>query len=268
MGAHTPLVERDRLLLAERDDWANARIATSGDAVLLVRSSAQGDVLMARGDAGGVSDLLDAEARLRHCTNAGGALWLGAPRAVTVPASVLDALELTGVAGWDWMATATVPADVSSSELASQSGPQRASAVTVLLDVDRDAPAIYEVLRQANPRSTADPAGEHEVAWWGAFAGEDLVGVIGARSQQGDPRSRDLSWHLHGLGVLPSARGGGYGRALTAAATRHGLETGADWVSLGLYADNDGARRIYQRLGFTLEAEMASYGPVPDTYSI
>lgn len=266
MGAQPPLQQRDRLLLAERDDWADARVNTSGEAVLLVRSTAQGDVLMARGEAAGVSDLLDAEARLRHRTGAEGALWLSAPRAVAVPAAVLDALELSRATGWDWMATQAEPRP--------QLGPASAERVAAIatsvrrLQLTSDFPSIRNVLRQANPRSTADPAGAHEVAWWGAFGRGELLGVIGARRQQGDPRRSDTSWHLHGLGVLPGLRGAGYGQALTAAAVRDGLAAGADWVSLGLYADNEGARRIYQRLGFSLEAEMASYGPVPDTYSI
>ena len=266
MGANLPLRHRDRLLLAERDDWTNARESRSGDAVLLVRSTTQGDVLMARGEAAGISDLLDAESRLRHRSGAEGALWLSAPRSVIVPAPVLDALELTRASGWDWMATHSPPVTE-----AAHGSPEQVAAIATsvrALDLDAYAPYIRSVLRQANPRSTADPAGNDEVAWWGAFCRGELIGVIGARRQQGDPERRDISWHLHGLGVLPVVRGGGYGQALTAAATRDGLAAGADWVSLGLYADNEGARRLYTRLGFTLEAEMASYGPVPDTFSI
>ena len=37
---------------------------------------------------------------------------------------------------------------------------------------------------------------------------------------------------------------------LTAAATRGLLRDGLDWVSLGMWDDNHGARRIYHRLGF------------------
>ncbi|WP_454300733.1 GNAT family N-acetyltransferase [Salana multivorans] len=110
--------------------------------------------------------------------------------------------------------------------------------------------------------STADPLGEGEVAWFGATGKGKLVGVVGARLAQGDPgREGSFSWHLHGLSVSPEARRAGYGRALTLAAVRAGLEAGADWVSLGLYADNDAARGLYQGLGFRLDAAMASYAP-------
>jgi predicted GNAT family acetyltransferase len=50
--------------------------------------------------------------------------------------------------------------------------------------------------------------------------------------------------------VRPGARGQGLGAALTAGASRALLAEGAEWVSLGMWDDNDGARRIYHRLGF------------------
>ena len=67
---------------------------------------------------------------------------------------------------------------------------------------------------------------------------------------------------MHGLGVLPRLRGTGTGTALTAAAVRAGLRSGASWVSLGVYVQNDAARRIYTRLGFRTDAELTSFSPV------
>jgi ribosomal protein S18 acetylase RimI-like enzyme len=69
-----------------------------------------------------------------------------------------------------------------------------------------------------------------------------------ASPRAGRPGGRG-SAHLHGLGVRPGERGRGLGAALTAAAVRRLLADGGDWVSLGMWDDNDGARRIYQRLG-------------------
>lgn len=286
-----PLVDHP-LLLAERGEWSAARVERTADAVLLVRPGAQGDVLFALGPDAGVLDLLDAEARLRYRSEARGAMWLSAPASVAVPAWVLDALGLAAFSRWDWLATTERPR-----ERGHDAGTVR------LLDRLADQDAIRAVLTAANPISTADPSAAGEVAWFGAYDGEALVGVIGARIAQGglgeDERGgrgadrvgsawgtasgtapdsvsheasaeeptveptdgEPFSWHLHGLAVLPQTRRRGLGAALTAAATAAGLDAGADWVSLGMYADNAGARRLYERLGFVTQARMASYGP-------
>lgn len=250
----------DLLLLAERDDWADARISVTADAALLVRATAQGDVLMSRGSASGVEDLLDAEARLRRQTGAERALWLSAPRDVGVPARVLDTLVLVPFSQWDWMAlergAATEPAGEARS---------LPDGVTIrAIDTGTEADAVRDVLRRTNPRSTADPLADREDAWSGAYDGDELVGVFGARREQG--RGEDgFSWHLHGLGVLEDRRGSGLGGALTDHLALAGLAAGADWISLGLYAENDGARRLYRRAGFRLHAAMSSYGPASAT---
>ncbi|WP_281860902.1 GNAT family N-acetyltransferase [Salana multivorans] len=253
---------RYRILLAERDDWREGRVAVLGDSVLVARARPNGDVLLALGESDDVIDLLDGEARLHHRSEAPGAMWLSAPRAVDVPPWVLDALRLAPATQWDWMSIDTMPdGDVD----------QRVRRLD-LAPGSSDVEEARALLAVANPISTADPLGDGEVAWFAMSesapahgpAGEAgaAVGVIGARLAQGDPaRDGSFSWHLHGLGVAPGARRAGYGAALTTAAVRAGLAAGADWVSLGLYADNDAARRIYTRIGFRLEAEMASYAP-------
>lgn len=239
------LLAPHRLLLAERDQWAQARVAHLDGAVLLAREGASGDLIAAHGPGPTVLDLLDSEARGYYRAGAHGAMWLTAPRSARVPAWVLDTLQLAPVTEWDWMSTVTVP-DVDTTHVEPLASHQQAA-------------EIHEVLRVANPRSTADPLDESEAAWFGVREDSRLVGVIGARGQLGDPAGADRSWHLHGLAVLPESERHGLGTALTAAAVQAGLADGADWVSLGLYADNDAARRIYHRLGFQTDAEMASY---------
>lgn len=244
------------LLLAERAQWATARVAATPDAALLVRAQPTGEVLFGLGDPVGVAELVEAEVLRRRSRGEPAALWLSVPRASVLTPSSLAVLGLFRASSWDWLAMRG-PSSALSSQRTDQVRP---------LDLG-DAEAIREVLRRANPISTADPGGEHERAWFGAWQGEqgrELVGVIGSRGQQGeddgDPHA--FSWHLHGLAVLPQARGRGLGTALTAAATAAGFAAGADWVSLGMYADNDSARRIYAHLGFAVHAEMASYGPI------
>jgi len=64
--------------------------------------------------------------------------------------------------------------------------------------------------------------------------------------------------HLGSIGTLPAFRGRGYGSALTARMTASGVaERGL--VTLGLYDDNDAARRVYERLGFVLAHEVETW---------
>ena len=58
------------------------------------------------------------------------------------------------------------------------------------------------------------------------------------------------------LGQLPV---GHY--AVTAWITRELLATGSDWVTLGMYSDNEVARRLYHRLGFRCDHYFTS-GPL------
>ena len=109
-GVIPPPFDSDRLLLAERADWAQARVCATARAVLLVRPSLQGDILFARGDASDALDLLEAEGRLRRRTAAEPALWLSAPRLLDMPAQVLDTLSLTAFSQWDWLSIAHAPA--------------------------------------------------------------------------------------------------------------------------------------------------------------
>ena len=55
---------------------------------------------------------------------------------------------------------------------------------------------------------------------------------------------------LHAVGVDPRQRRRGYGRMLTAIATRAGLATGHKLVWLSVDADNTGATAMYSGLAF------------------
>ena len=164
-----------------------------------------------------------------------------------LPPEVRDRLGVQPATAWDWMALERAPGV----------GPVEAQPLDLALDLD----AIRDCLEASNPGSQADPAAEDEAGWFGVRDGGRLVGVIGASRRAGDPGRSDVSWHLHGLGVLPQARSRGLGRALTATAARAGFDAGADWVSLGMYASNAPARRVYLRLGFAVEGRFTSYRP-------
>jgi ribosomal protein S18 acetylase RimI-like enzyme len=168
-----------------------------------------------------------------------------------VPAALRAALGVRPATAWDWMAALAPPA-----------GPSSADRAVVRLDPVADLEAIRACLAQANPGTQADPSHPDEAGWWGVRDGDRLLGVIGAAARLGDPDRADASWHLHGLGTLPPARGQGIGGLLTAAATRAGFDAGVDWVSLGMYASNQTARRVYLRLGFAVEGRFTSYRAV------
>jgi len=162
--------------------------------------------------------------------------------------AVQEALAVRPVSAWDWMVTSTRPPSVGSD--------------VVRLDPVTDHESIVECLAQANPGTSADPAHPDEAAWFGVRGDGHLLGVIGAGRRRGAPDGADLSWHVHGLGVVTSARGRGLGAALTSAAASAGFDEGGDWVSLGMYASNTAARRVYLRLGFVVEGRFTSYRAV------
>lgn len=56
--------------------------------------------------------------------------------------------------------------------------------------------------------------------------------------------------YLSSIGTASWARGRGFGRLVTTAATRDALRNGFEWAYLGVYADNKMAIRLYEALGY------------------
>ena len=65
--------------------------------------------------------------------------------------------------------------------------------------------------------------------------------------------------YLSSIGTAPWARGRGVGKLITATATLDGLDAGAEWTHLGVFADNRPAIGLYRSLGYDLSGE-----PGPD----
>lgn len=248
-----PRWRHDRLVCSDGARLEDARVVTDDGALVAVVTGRHGTSVAGYGDGGGaarlVGSLVDSD-DLRAPLH-----WLTLPRDVDLPSPVAAALGVEPLPGWDWLSVDDVP------------GPQPRETEVVRLDPAADASAIRDCLAAANPGTDADPAGRHEVAWWGV-PGPDggLVGVIGA-SARGAVTPGRQTWHLHGLGVHPSARRQGFGRALTAAAVRDGLLAGAEWVSLGVWADNAPALAMYAALGFRTDHQRRSYRPVGESLS-
>jgi ribosomal protein S18 acetylase RimI-like enzyme len=60
----------------------------------------------------------------------------------------------------------------------------------------------------------------------------------------------DGASYLSSIGTAGWARGRGYARIVTAVAVKDALAAGSEWTHLGVFADNETAIRVYQRIGF------------------
>jgi ribosomal protein S18 acetylase RimI-like enzyme len=61
---------------------------------------------------------------------------------------------------------------------------------------------------------------------------------------------------IAGLAVAPDSRGRGIASALLAAAEKHARDSGARKLSLRVLSTNEGALRLYERLGFAREGTL------------
>lgn len=200
---------------------------TTGAATLLYGVDTQGQPgqVTAVGAAPAVAELLTAIA--------GEALRL--PVGVSLPrgTAVLlgRALRLDDATDWDFRWTATAaPA---------QPGEER---VRLLPDDGASAAAVAALLAAASPTASSRPGDAHVRRWVGV--GDPLLAVAA------DTSTAAGVGHISSVATAPAARGQGLGGAVTAALTRRLLAEGCDVVTLGLYAGNRVARRLYTRLGF------------------
>jgi GNAT superfamily N-acetyltransferase len=116
-----------------------------------------------------------------------------------------------------------------------------------------DEVAVKTLLADASPGASAVPGDPAVRTWWGVPDGD--AGLLACAA---DTSAATGVGHLSSVAVVPSARGRGVGRAVTAAITRALLEDGCDVVTLGLYADNAAGRAMYDALGFADEHRFTS----------
>lgn len=82
---------------------------------------------------------------------------------------------------------------------------------------------------------------------FGAFRGDELVGMAGYRTQAGAKQAhKGLLW---GMYVRPVARGTGAAQRLVEAVLRHARDR-VELVQLSVVSENEAARRLYRRCGF------------------
>ena len=145
---------------------------------------------------------------------------------------------------WDWMWTASpLTGDPARAERLPL-GPGTAAEVA-------------ECLSRGHPTASTAPDDDRIHGWWGVRTDGRLMAVVGAVLL-----APGLPPHLVSLGVDPVTRGQGLAGVVLTAAVRDCLavvpEVGPTMVTLGLYAHNDVARRVYHRLGFDLRHRFSS----------
>jgi ribosomal protein S18 acetylase RimI-like enzyme len=120
---------------------------------------------------------------------------------------------------------------------------------------ERAAAAVSLVLAESfevdpDRRSTI----EAETAAWLAHPAlhVTLARVDGEPAAVAKRATFDGATYLSSIGTRPAFRGRGLGSLVTAAAARDGVAEGSRWTYLGVFSTNDGARRMYERLGFVV----------------
>ena len=73
-------------------------------------------------------------------------------------------------------------------------------------------------------------------------------------------------WHVTGLAVDPQAQRMGVGRALVEALIDEARKRGGRRLTLRVFAPNEPARRLYERLGFEVEGTLRGEFRVGDDY--
>ena len=190
------------------------------------------------GTASGLATLLEDSAVLGWLTG-GGKRHLSVPRGL-MPV-VAQRLDLGSRGGeWDWMWTRTAPPVLP--------GEDR---VEVLDPTSRDEAEAF--LAEHSPRTHGQPFARPGQRW---IAVRDTATGALVATGSSEPSAAGIPT-LAGIATAAEHRGAGWGAAVTAHLTRLAVaEAGA--CTLGMFADNDVARRLYHRLGYTTGMEWTS----------
>lgn len=148
-------------------------------------------------------------------------------------------------ADWDWFWTEKAP-DV------------RSLSAHVSWLTARDEPAVRALLEDAMPDAAAWP-GDARVRRWAGIRDAELRLAACAADTSYSP----AVGHMSAVATATDQRRKGHAVALVGWMTSQYLDEGADLVTLGMYADNEAARRLYGQLGFTCQHRFTSAGVGP-----
>jgi len=145
-----------------------------------------------------------------------------------------DDCRFVQLAQWDWMLTRRPAPEPEGVDVLDVRSAQDRAAINALLDSD-------------NPDAHGRPGDTEVAAWAGIWDGSELA-AVGALERTGDG-----SGHLRSVTTRRDVRGRGRGGGVSALLTNMALDGASRVASLGVFCDNDAARRVYQRLGYRVE---------------
>jgi GNAT superfamily N-acetyltransferase len=141
---------------------------------------------------------------------------------------------------WEWFVTRSAP-------------PQQPGEDAVAWLDGADHAELQALLDTWSPRHDVDP-GDAAVRRWAGLRDEAGV-LVGAAAHT---EHRTGVPHLASVVTHGERRGRGIGAAVCGWLTRTLLDEGTGWVTLGMYSDNDVARRMYHRLGYANDHHFTS----------
>ena len=143
---------------------------------------------------------------------------------------------------------APLPPGVTVERLADLHGPDANAAAGAIVEVLLDAFEVGEERRPGIEAETVASLGH------GSFH-HYLARLDGAPAAVARRATFDGASYLSSIGTAGTARGRGFGRLVTAAATVDAQAAQSEWTYLGVFADNTRAIRSYERTGFARVGE-------------
>lgn len=230
------LADRDPFIGANVSRWEVSKVLLGEGAYVLIAGAEPRRMAVGRGTDHGLVRLLARTAR-----EMGALTFALMPRDAEVTPIMTGALGLEPEGTWEWLWTRQPPPAVAGED---RCGPLGADARG----------EIAALLSHANPSTSARPT-DDQLTWWGYR--DDDGRLLSACAVQLPTTPAD-GVHLSGFGTDPAARGRGIGTAMMAAMTRWGVQTHG-LVHYGVWSDNAGALRIYERLGYQVEASLRNF---------
>jgi ribosomal protein S18 acetylase RimI-like enzyme len=184
-------------------------------------------------------------------------LWLGPPH--DEPADLFERLRANGFedmgrgllmvardasAGRQMLAGAPPP-DVTVEVLRTLDGPAATTAADAIVSVLLDAFEVEGARRVGVIAETLASLGDPRFTHY-------LIRHDGRPAAVARRATFDGISYLSSIGTAGWARSRGLGRLVTATATRDSVDAGSELIHLGVFADNAGAIRLYESLGFAM----------------
>lgn len=150
----------------------------------------------------------------------------------SLPEGFASVFEIAVGRDWDWMWTEDAPPAQPAEEAVSWLG-------------NGDEQEIRSLLHEVSPGASTWPGDDRARRWAGLRAPDGRLAAILA-----DTSRHDAVGEVSSVATAYGYRGRGYAAALVAWTTRRFFVEGAELATLGMYADNATARRLYERLGY------------------